>query len=360
MMAVGMMSGTSLDGVDVALLRTDGAGVVSAGPALTVPYQAALREKLRKALGRREAPAETVEALTRAHAEALEAFYARFDLKRFNIDLIGFHGQTIWHRPEQGLTVQIGDGALLAELTNVPVVCDFRAADVAAGGQGAPLVPVYHAALAVDLPKPLAVVNIGGVANVTWIGEDDELLAFDTGPGNALMDDWVRLHTGRNYDKDGALAAEGDVDLGSLSKLLANSYFERPPPKSLDRNDFRLEPLASLSAEDGAATLAAVTIAAIGLAEDHFPESPKRWIVAGGGRHNRLILAGLREQLDQPVLTAEDVGWDGDALEAQAFAYLAVRSIRGLPLTFPGTTGVRKPLTGGRLFRPAKVRAKRN
>lgn len=357
LIALGLMSGTSMDGIDLALVETDGARVLRAGPWRTVPYAPALRSRLAAAvaLGERLPPAEEAAleaALTDAHAEAVEAFRADLPGGWRRIDLVGFHGHTLWHRPERRATRQIGDGARLARRLGLPVVDDFRSADVAAGGQGAPLVPVVHAALAAGLERPLAVLNIGGVANLTWIGRDGTLLAFDTGPGNALLDDWALRHTGEPCDRDGALATAGTVDATVLARLLAHPYFAAPPPKSLDRGDFSLDPVADLSPADGAATLAAFTVAAIAAARTHLPAPPVRWLAVGGGRHNPALMAGLRRALAVPVDPGEAVGWAGDAVEAQAFAVLAVRSLRGLPLTLPGTTGAPRPLTGGRLHRP--------
>jgi anhydro-N-acetylmuramic acid kinase len=354
--AIGLMSGTSMDGVDAALIATDGVAAIETGPALTLPYTAALRADLRGVQGG-EGPVAAVErALTDAHAEAVQRLLAEAGRAAADIDVIGFHGQTILHRPQQGRTWQIGDGARLAKATGIDVVNDFRSADVAAGGQGAPLAPVYHRALAQALPRPLAVLNLGGVGNVTWIGEDgigadDALLAFDTGPGNALLDDWAMQHTGTPLDRDGALARAGRVDDAVLAALLDAPYFAARPPKSLDRYDFSLAALDGLSAADGAATLVAFTAAAVAAALRHLPAPPQRWIVTGGGRHNPVLMQALATALAQPVQAVEAVGWDGDALEAQAFGYMAVRSLRGLPLTFPGTTGVAAPLPGGVLHR---------
>lgn len=265
---------------------------------------------------------------------------------------MGFHGQTITHRPEKRFTWQIGDGAALARALGVRVVNDLRTEDVAAGGQGAPLVPVYHAALAAGLPRPLAVVNIGGVGNVTWIGDDDSLLAFDTGPGNGPIDDWCARRAGQRYDKDGALAAAGTVDRGRVERFSEHRFFARVPPKSLDRGDFNDAWAEGLSVADGAATLTRGTARAIALAARHFPAAVSQWVISGGGARNPLLLRAIAEETAGRVVTAADLGWDGDALEAQAFAFLAVRSLRGLPLTFPGTTGVPHPMTGGRLSEP--------
>ena len=348
------MSGTSLDGIDVAALATDGERQVVASPGLTMPYPDAFRERLRGVLGG-AGPQQEIEAveaeLTRLHAEAVREFRTRFP--QMGIDLIGFHGHTILHRPEARRTWQIGDGALLARLTGIDVVGDFRSADVAAGGQGAPLAPLYHAALAAGLEKPVAVLNLGGVGNVTWIGEGaDEILAFDTGPGNALIDDWARRHTGQAADFGGTLALAGRVSQAHVARLLEHPYFVRTPPKSLDRDDFCNALPDGLSVADGAATLTEMTAAAVAAAVGHFPMPVRQWLVCGGGRRNPAIMAALARRLGTPaVRPVEAVGWDGDALEAQAFGYLAVRSILGLPLSLPSTTGVIRPTTGGRLFR---------
>jgi anhydro-N-acetylmuramic acid kinase len=358
MRVLGLMSGTSMDGIDIAFVETDGERHADCGAALTVPYATELRERLRGVLGGKGAVAEVERLLTLAHAEAVEAFLAEAGLARRSIDLIGFHGHTILHEPEQGRTWQIGDGALLAEATGIDVVHDFRSQDMASGGQGAPLAPLYHAALGSSLERPLAVLNVGGVANVTWIGANGALLAFDTGPGNAPLDDWCRRTTGQPRDEGGRLAAAGHVREDRLAQLLDHPYFRLPPPKSLDRDAFDLSPVASLAPADGAATLTAFTAAAVARARDHFPEPVRRWLVCGGGRHNPSVMSALRRALGAEVAPVEAVGWDGDALEAQAFAYLAVRSLRGQPLSVPTTTGVRRPTTGGRLH-PAPRRARR-
>ena len=351
-LAMGLMSGTSLDGVDAALVETDGRAAVTPGAWLTVPYDAGLRARLRGILGGRGDVAAVARDVTRAHAAAVAALLERAGVAAAAVDVVGFHGHTIVHRPDEGLTWQIGDGALLAELTAIDVICDLRGRDVAAGGEGAPLAPLYHAALAVGLDRPLAVLNLGGVANVTWLGGDGAIRAFDTGPGCALLDDWARRHLGAAYDADGALAAGGAVDGGVLARLLAHPYFDRPPPKSLDRDAFA-GAADGLPAGDGAATLAAFTAGAAARALAHLPSPPKRWFVTGGGRRNPVLMGRLRDALAAPVEPVEAVGWQGDAIEAQAFAYLAVRALDGLPLTLPETTGAPRPLTGGALHRHA-------
>ncbi|HUI17285.1 MAG TPA: anhydro-N-acetylmuramic acid kinase [Alphaproteobacteria bacterium] len=356
---LGLMSGTSLDGIDVACLTSDGESLIEAGPWATYPYDARVRETVRGVLGGEGAVAEAERALTLAHVAAVERFRESHALAADAIDLIGFHGHTILHRPHEGRTWQIGDGAALARATGIDVVNDFRSADVAEGGEGAPLAPLYHAALARELPHPLAVLNLGGVANVSWIGEDGAVLAFDTGPANAPIDDWVRRHTGQGMDADGKIARTGTVDRATLAVLLAHPYFTRPPPKSLDRDDFAWRMVERLGLADGAATLTAFAAAAVAAGSGYFPRPPRRWLATGGGRHNPALMAALAASLGMPVEPVEAVGWQGDALEAQAFAWLAVRSRRGLPLSLPSTTGVRRPVSGGR-FHPAGARMQPN
>jgi anhydro-N-acetylmuramic acid kinase len=358
---IGLMSGTSLDGVDAALLDTDGEDVVRPGPSLTVPYDPQIRAVLRAALDTAREVAEGApmphsirdaeRQLTEAHAEAVRALLRKSGLAVGDVDLIGFHGQTILHRPERRWTWQIGDGALLARLTEIDVINDFRSADVKAGGQGAPLMPLYHAALArrSGLAEPLVLTNIGGVAQVTYIN-GDTVLAFDTGPGNAPIDDWMQRHTATPVDHDGAMARSGKVN-AALARMLANPFFKRVPPKSLDRMDFGMEPVEGLSAADGAATLTAFTAASIARAREHFSEPAATWVVSGGGRHNSFLMDQLKARVNAPVLKAEDAGWDGDAMEAEGFAYLAVRSRKGLLLSLPTTTGVQQPMTGGRYWK---------
>lgn len=369
--AIGLMSGTSLDGIDVALLRTDGETVVERGPSLGRSYAGAFRRRLQQALETAKAIRERTERpgdlreiereLTLRHAEVVSAFLAENGLKPADIDAIGFHGQTVLHRPDAALTVQLGDGGLLAKETGVDVVYDMRANDMAHGGQGAPLIPVYHAALAAGLSgargKAVVFVNIGGISNLTFIGGDgDRIVAYDSGPGNTLIDQWVEAHAGIPYDQGGMIASEGQIDPELAGRYLSHPFFTDPVRRSLDRNDFRPPEGRDASLEDGARTLAHVTAAAILRSARHLPEKPKLYVVCGGGRLNRVImgdLAALAGIEGAEVVAAEAVGLNGDSMEAEAWAYLAVRSLRGMPLTFPGTTGVRTPVTGGLLQKPA-------
>jgi anhydro-N-acetylmuramic acid kinase len=294
--------------------------------------------------------------VTSVHAEAVETFLATERIDKGDVAIVGFHGQTVLHRPEARLTVQIGDGAAVAHRLGMPVAYDFRAADVAAGGQGAPLVPVFHQALARDLdrPHPIAVLNVGGVANVTWVDGGDPI-ACDTGPGNALIDDFMRARTGSPLDRDGDQAARGKVDEGFIARVLEHPFFNQACPKSLDRNAFAFANigLPDFSVADGAATLSALTAASVARILRHLPVPPKAWIVAGGGARNPTLMKMLGQRLaPATVETADAVGWSSASIEAQAFAYLAVRTLNDLPITFPKTTGVKEPMLGGVVVRP--------
>ncbi len=359
--ALGAMSGTSLDGVDAAMVLTDGVRVLDFGRTGYRDYTDAEREVLRAALGKASGPevAAAAEVVELAHAELLSDFP--------EAELIGFHGQTVLHRPEDGITVQIGDGQLLAEALDRPVVWDFRSNDVALGGQGAPLAPFYHFALAsrAGLTGAVAFLNIGGVANLTWIDAEagrpevpGALLAFDTGPGNAKIDDLMAARLGQRMDTDGALTATGVIDGDILERLLeAEPFFARVPPKSLDRDDFKgwTTAVSDLSDADAVATLAAATAGAVAKGLEHCPSPPARLLVTGGGRRNPGLMEMISALAPCPVLPVEDAGFDGEMLEAQAFAFLAVRVARGLPTSAPGTTGVAAPVGGGRLSRPGEI-----
>jgi anhydro-N-acetylmuramic acid kinase len=365
MMAMGLMSGTSLDGVDVALIETDGRRVQAFGPSGYRPYSENERDLLRQALSeavslpQRDARpgilGEAERAVTIAHAEAIATFTSQNHINREDIDIVGFHGQTVLHRPARKMTVQIGDAPALARAIHIPVMHDFRAADVAAGGQGAPFVPVYHRALAQSLQRegPIVVVNIGGVSNITYIDGADTLIACDTGPGNALLDDFMFRNTGQRFDCEGRMAAQGDADLAWVGRVLKHPFFAKLPPKSLDRNDFASLPLPEMAPADGAATLTAFTAAAIARIVPLLPKEPRSWIVAGGGARNLTMLRMLRERLEPATVeTADALGWSVDAIEAQAFGFLAARGLKGLPLSYPATTGVPIPMTGGVIARP--------
>jgi anhydro-N-acetylmuramic acid kinase len=351
--AVGVISGTSMDGIDVAAIETDGGAFVRPLAGRIVSYPSSLKAELDSFLEEPERaladPLSDLERqVTEAHAAAVDTFLAGAGLDRAQVDVIGLHGQTVYHRPADRFTRQLMDGPLAASLLKRDVVYRFRHADVAAGGQGAPLVPLYHRAMTASLPQPVMVLNLGGVANVTYI-DGDTVLAFDTGPASALLDDFVKRRRGWAFDHDGALAASGRADHGILAHMLASPFFGAPPPKSLDRNEFHESArlVEALSDADGAATLAAFTVEATAAALRHLPRAPRRWLVAGGGRLNRHLMAGFRQRLGVPVDPVEAEGWNGDLTEAECFAYLAVRSRLGLPLSLPTTTGAPRPMPGG-------------
>lgn len=369
--SIGLMSGTSMDGVDAALLYTDGVTVERHGPSLTLPYSQSMRDALKDGMRMAsacaspdDAPAEIrrlEQELTDWHAEAVHELLSVTGQPLGSIDVIGFHGQTLMHRPDRGWTWQIGDGGRLAGQTGIKVVNDFRSADMKAGGEGAPLVPVYHAALAAKAGrhKTLAILNFGGVANVTWLSFEEDgtgprMIAFDTGPGNAVLDDWVQIHTNQTFDQDGNLSARGISHGEVVMGMMSTSYFDDAPPKTLDRDDFSTQAVRGLSAEDGAATLTDFIVESIVSAQSHFPKPPEAWYVCGGGRHNVTLMRRLRRRLPVIVDPVEVLGWRGDALEAEAFAYLAVRSERGLPLSYPETTGCTTPTTGGTAHLPRR------
>lgn len=355
MRALGLMSGTSMDGVDAALIETDGETIGGFGASVFVPYSEDERAVLRGGLGRwpgADGLGEVASLVERVHARAVAAVPGA--------ELVGFHGQTLAHEPQGRGTHQIGRGDVLAAECGLPVVWDFRTADVASGGEGAPLVPVYHFACArrMGARTPVAFLNLGGVGNVTWVDPaaagpevPGALMAFDTGPGNALIDDFLAARLGVAFDAGGEIAAKGAVHWEVLADLAAHPHLDRPPPKSLDRQEFHvfLDRVSGLSTEDGAATLTALSAACVAAAAGHFPAPVERWLVCGGGRLNATLMAMIGQRSNAAVLAVEEVGLDGDMLEAQAFAHLAVRVLRGLPTSLPGTTGCRLPVSGGRV-----------
>ncbi|KRE06548.1 anhydro-N-acetylmuramic acid kinase [Bosea sp. Root381] len=353
--AIGVISGTSMDGIDVSVVTSDGRDAVSFGPGRSYPYRHATRRALQLLIAQAERaltePLVELEAeVTADHLAAIRQFVADHGLNLTAIDLVGLHGQTVYHRPQQRFTRQLIDGPAIARALGIPTVDRFRHADVEAGGEGAPFAPLYHRALAQGMAQPVMVLNLGGVGNVTYI-DGETVIAFDTGPASAILDDFVLRRRGQAYDADGALAASGRVHEELVAGFMANPFFDRPAPKSLDRNDFhrRAQVVEPLSDADGAATLAAFTVESLVAALHHVPRLPARWLVGGGGRLNRHFMTRLSERLGVPVEPVETAGWDGDALEAQIFAYLAIRSVKGLPLSLPSTTGVPAPLAGGRL-----------
>jgi len=355
-----------MDGVDCALIESNGQRVKNIGTAVHLPYSPDVRREITHAMKNAELLGnpnlqnknlnQLATRLTNIHGQAIKEILSDNDLKPKDIDVVGFHGQTLLHRPEEGWSWQIGEGQLLANMVNIPVVNDFRRQDIKCGGQGAPLVPIYHQALLksqVDQKYPTAVVNIGGVSNITWIDshKEGEMLAFDTGPGNALLDDWIHKHTGEAMDFDGTLAARGKIDHMLVNEWISNDYFTKAPPKSLDRRSFNVIGLENLSLEDGAATLLDFTVRTIQIAVEYCPSKPKYIYICGGGRHNKTLMTALGK-MDIPIDTVEKLGWRGDFLEAEAFAFLACRHLLNLPITFPGTTATHRPATGGLLYKP--------
>ncbi|SCY30017.1 anhydro-N-acetylmuramic acid kinase [Microvirga guangxiensis] len=357
--AIGVISGTSMDGIDVSIVETDGEAFVQPGPGRTFSYPADLRKTLQALIAEparaQSEPLEDLEqAVTQAHIAAIRRFMEEAEIPAKNVSLIGFHGQTVYHRPEVRFTRQLGIGSMVAQELGIDTVYRFRHADVASGGEGAPFVPLYHRALASKLPHPIMILNLGGVGNVTYI-DGETVIAFDTGPASALLDDFVLRRRGLSFDENGKIAASGKVDEKLVAEFMSNPFFDRPAPKSLDRQDFhaRAKSVEALSDEDGAATLAAFTIESVIASLRHVPRPPQRWLVTGGGRLNAHFMRRLHERLGVPVDPVESVGWNGDFLEAQAFGYLAVRSTLGLSLSLPTTTGVPQPMTGGELHRAA-------
>lgn len=350
--ALGLMSGTSLDGVDIAQITTDGENIADLGPSATIPYKKETRQQLLSVLGKSENLEIAENMVTEAYICAIRTFLEINSVQIDDIDVIGVHGQTIVHAPQIGKTIQIGDPRSLAAEFDTTVVGDFRSNDIAHGGEGAPLAPVFHRALSSDLKKPVSFLNIGGVANLTWV-DHDSMIAFDTGPGNALLDDWVSRKTAMTMDENGELARLGTILKPALAKMLNNPFFNLPAPKSLDRNHFKTASMAALKGvnlEDGAATLTAFTCEAISMGAKHLPKPPQQWLVSGGGSKNKTLMALLQNLLPAPVEPVEILGWSGDSLEAQLMGFLAVRTLKNLPISYPLTTGVPFPMKGGVLF----------
>jgi anhydro-N-acetylmuramic acid kinase len=365
--AIGMMSGTSLDGVDAALIRGDGEIITEFGPSIYLAYSPEQRQQIRALLNlvqekgsaaRGNDAVQQVERLiTEHHVAAIETLLSENGVDASSIDVLGMHGQTVLHRPDEGWTWQIGDGDYLAEQTGIPVVDDFRSADMKAGGQGAPFAPLYHEALIGSAgleaaAYPVVVVNIGGVANLTWVKPGEDVIGFDVGPGNAQMDDWAVDKLGASFDENGQLAANGKAEQAIVRQVIALPFFSENYPKSLDRLDFSLGPVVHLPAEDGMATLAAITVAGIMHGIDLLPEKPASLYICGGGRKNTHLMQLLEQASGLKPQPVDVLGWRGDMLEAELFGHLAIRSLKGLPLSLPSTTGARKAVTGGVLHHP--------
>ncbi len=366
-LAIGLVSGTSRDGIDVALIETDGEDHIRPLAFQEHPYTPAVRELIANAcalatkMAKRElypdpliVEAESI--VTSLHLEAARKILAYTGMERSEIEVIGLHGHTVAHRPTEGWSWQIGSGSVIADEIRIDVVSDFRSADIDSGGQGAPLIPVYHRALAAEMVKPVAILNLGGVANITGLYSDGGMSAFDCGMANALIDDWMLRHTGQPFDRDGATAARGTVNEEIVADMIRHAFFKAFPPKSLDRDDFTIEPVEGLSLEDGAATLTAFSAEGVVRGLVQIDQKPDQLIVSGGGRKNQTLLRMISERSGTPTVSIDKLGWNGDAVEAQGFAYLAVRRIKMLPSTFPETTGTREPIMCGVVNRPIERR----
>ena len=352
---IGLMSGTSLDGVDASIIKTDGVDVFDFGSSINVPYGDELRAKLQKLLNSSVDVVNDLEFInnlekefTLFNAKVVEELLLDYDGK---IDLIGFSDLTFHHDPKNHISYQLGDGQLLSDLTQIKVVNRFRTADVRLGGQGSPLIPIFYSALTSKMQKPVVVLNIGGISSVSWFGQNGEMLAFDSGVGNGVINDWILKHSGEQIDYNGRFAAMGKVDEQVLSCLMRHKYFDVLPPKSVDVNIFKekLENLEGLSIEDGAATATAFVAESITSSlKKYVEEMPKEIIITGGGAKNPTLMRMIRQRLSGiEVVSAADVDWDVSALEAQAFAFLATRRLSYMPNSFPTTTGVIEPTIGG-------------
>ncbi len=369
---IGLMTGTVMDGnVDIAMLKTDGNTIDEFGPYTLASYPPETNQLIHEAMAAAQEwnfadtePdifAKAEKALSEGQAHAISQFLSKNHISTQTIALIGFHGQTVLHRPPQGgvkgATRQLGNGQILADMLGIPVVYDFRTQDVEAGGQGAPLAAIYHQALLrhaniTDKPTQTAILNLGGVGNISWWDGNNTLIAFDTGPANAPINDWINTHNLGEMDRDGLIAARGQAEEARLQKLLQHPYFSENFPKSLDRNSFTQTMASGLSLENGAATLTAFSASAISKGLDLLPERPKRLVACGGGRKNPQLLKEIEARASVKVVQAEELNWRGDAVEAECFAFLAARCNRNLPISFPGTTGVPQPMSGGTLVHP--------
>ncbi len=355
--AIGLMSGTAMDGIDGALIETDGYDYIQRLGFSSCDHDDDLRTQLRAQLNKHNFDTDVERKFTLAQLPIIQQLLDQCSLSFNDIDAIGFHGQTTHHDPDNGITVQMGDGQLLANETGADVVYDFRTNDMKNGGQGAPLIPVYHRALLqnANVELPIAILNLGGVGNVTWVS-NDEMVAFDTGPANAMIDDWVGQHTSQKFDKGGEIASRGMADENVLKQFVSLPYFDKSYPKSLDRNDFQNILVEDLPVEDGAATLTEMTVQSVAKGIDLCPSKPNAIYVTGGGRHNDYMMKRFADVMELPIHSVDDLGWNGDAMEAEGFAYMAVRSLLNEPISFPKTTGCAQAVTGGVHARSMKNR----
>jgi len=346
--AIGLMSGTAMDGIDAAMIETDGYNYTKPIGFVSVDHNPAMREELKSQLNSEIFDKSVERDFTMAQIPAINELLVETKLNPSDIDVIGFHGQTTHHDPDNGVTVQMGDGQLLASEMGIDVVYDFRKNDMKYGGQGAPLLPVYHRALLQnsELSLPVVILNLGGVGNITYIDNDD-MIAFDTGPANALIDDWIQKNTNKKYDDNGKIASKGRVDQDIIDEFLSLSYFLKKYPKSLDRNDFSGLSVGGLSLEDGATTLTEMTVQSVAKGVDLCPRRPNEIYVTGGGRHNDFMMSRLSCVVDCPIKFVDGLGKNGDAMEAEGFAYMAVRSLLGELISYTNTTGCAFPVSGG-------------
>lgn len=360
--SIGLMSGTSMDGIDLALIESDGKKIIQRRSSDYLAYSKDFKTRLRALIY--NAPTlheiKTVEnELTLLHAELVNKFLAKNKIDREEIDLVSFHGHTILHAPQQQITWQIGNPHLLAHQTKIDVVADFRTRDVMLGGQGAPLVPIYHFHLFHEQKKPVAVLNIGGISNITYFNSDDEneIKAFDTCFGNAPLDDLMKKKFGRDFDQNGELAKSGEVDFLLADRILQNEIFHKKPPKSFDRDDFSelLSPINSLKTEDALATFAYMHAKTLLINLEFLSQRPKQIFICGGGRRNFAMMDEMKKWISGvEIKSAEEIGLNGDTIEAEAFAFLGIRSFLGLPISFPNTTGAILPTCGG-VFYPSNA-----
>lgn len=362
-LAIGLMSGTSRDGVDAALIETDGQITVKPLAFYFHPYTSNVKALIADACNlamSSEIPvsnsliADAQAVLNNEHIVAARQLLHMANVNAIDIDILGLHGHTVGHRADLGWTWQIGDPEIISNELNIPVMSDMRRFDVMFGGQGAPLIPVFHRAIFSDNTEVTAVLNLGGVANLTYLGTSGELVAFDCGMASALIDDWMAQTTNYEFDAGGEFAAKGTVNEEVLSTMLSHGFFSAPLPKSLDRKDFDVQQVKHLPPPEGAATLTAFSAKAVALGLEQFPTKPERLIVCGGGRKNKTMLEMIEKYTGVKTIVSDKIGWDGDAIEAQGFAYLAYRCLHGLPITYPGTTGVSEPMSGGVLTKPDK------
>lgn len=355
--AIGLMSGTAMDGIDAALIETDGHDDIQRLGFVSCDHDENLRAQLRAQLNKHDFDADVERQFTLAQLPIIQQLLDQCSLSFNDIEVIGFHGQTTHHDPDNGITVQMGDGQLLANETGIDVVYDFRTNDMKNGGQGAPLIPVYHRALLqnTNVELPIAILNLGGVGNITWVSHDD-MVAFDTGPANAMIDDWVAKQTDQKFDDGGQMASRGNVDEFTLNQFLNLPYFDKAYPKSLDRNDFQNISVEGLSVEGGAATLTEMTVQSVARGIEICPSKPTAIYVTGGGRHNDYMMKRFADVMELPIHSVDELGWNGDAMEAEGFAYMAVRSLLNEPISFPKTTGCAQAVTGGVYVRSIKNR----